>query len=151
VASERFEQHALHFDSPRVLPRGTNLRAWLFTILHHTFLNAQRRAHRDPVTADSEMADRAAAVVPVASASPDEALVRAATAEDLQVALDQVPVVFREAVWLRDAEGLSYADIARILRVPAGTVMSRISRGRRLLAQRLGAGRTPNRPAPRVV
>jgi RNA polymerase sigma-70 factor (ECF subfamily) len=59
----------------------------------------------------------------------------------LQAALDALPDTFRAAVWLRDVEEFSYAEIARMLDIPPGTVMSRISRGRRLLYQQLVAAR----------
>lgn len=59
---------------------------------------------------------------------------------DLRAALDSLPTPFRQAVWLRDVEECSYAEIAQIEAVPVGTVMSRISRGRRLLYVRLTDG-----------
>ena len=59
--------------------------------------------------------------------------------EDLQAALDALPEVCRDAVWLRDVEEFTYAEIAGMLGIPIGTVMSRISRGRRLLFERLSA------------
>ena len=61
---------------------------------------------------------------------------------DLREALDELPEVFRQAVWLRDVEEFSYAEIAKMLDVPIGTVMSRISRGRRLLFQKLESGQS---------
>ena len=57
----------------------------------------------------------------------------------LKAALERLPEAFREAVWLRDVEELTYQEIARILEIPVGTVMSRISRGRRQLVQQLTA------------
>ena len=60
---------------------------------------------------------------------------------DLQGALDSLPDAFRQAVWLRDVEELTYAEMARVLDVPIGTVMSRISRGRRALSEGLHARR----------
>ncbi len=120
--------------------RGTNLKAWLFTILHNTFRNMRRHVSRDPVDVDSEVVDRAA-VNPEASPTPEDLLARASLDADLQAALDALPPAFREAVWLRDVEELSYREIAAALGVPIGTVMSRISRGRRQLYARLaGAG-----------
>jgi RNA polymerase sigma-70 factor (ECF subfamily) len=110
---------------------GTNLKAWLFTILHNTFRNRRREASRDPVAVDSEIVERAGPAAP--AATPEQVLIRAALDADVQAAIDRLPPVFRDAVWLRDVEEFSYADIARILEVPPGTVMSRISRGRRLL------------------
>ena len=64
-------------------------------------------------------------------------LTRATLDVDLQAALDALPEAFRQAVWLRDVEELTYAEIADVLDVPIGTVMSRISRGRRALYDRL--------------
>ena len=68
---------------------------------------------------------------------PESLLIRNTLAPELQAAVDELPDAFREAVWLRDVEEFSYAEIAEMLQVPAGTVMSRISRGRRLLFDRL--------------
>ena len=112
---------------------GTNMRAWLFTILHNTFLNTRRQAGRAPTTVDSEMVERAAADVAASVETPEQLLMRASLDADLQEALDLMPDAFRQAVWLRDVEEFSYAEIAKMLKVPIGTVMSRISRGRRLL------------------
>ena len=64
-------------------------------------------------------------------------LLRETLAPELQGAIDALPGVFREAVWLRDVEEFSYAEIAEMLYIPTGTVMSRISRGRRMLFDRL--------------
>ena len=116
--------------------RGTNLKAWLFTILHNTFRNMRRHDGRNPVDVDSEKVEQAADRA-AAEQTPEQLLTRATLDVDLQAALDSLPDVFRQAVWLRDVEEFSYAEIARMLDVPAGTVMSRISRGRRLLYERL--------------
>jgi RNA polymerase sigma-70 factor (ECF subfamily) len=122
--------------------RGTNLRAWLFTIMMNTHRNRRRDAARDPVEADSEVVEQAESVT--MAASPEQQLLREVLDTDLQDALDSLPETFREAVWLRDVEEFSYAEIAAMLSIPAGTVMSRISRGRRLLFERLtAAGRGP--------
>lgn len=116
---------------------GTNLKAWLFTILHNTFLNRRRRAVREPVSAEPEEIDRASAALPAANVTPEDLLLRDTLDGDLQAALDGLPETFRQAVWLRDVEEFSYAEIASMLRIPIGTVMSRISRGRRLLYEKL--------------
>ena len=71
--------------------------------------------------------------------TPEEILLRATLREDLQAALDALPEAFRDAVWLRDVEEFTYAEIAEMLGIPIGTVMSRISRGRRLLFERLSS------------
>ncbi len=118
--------------------RGTNLKAWLYTILHNTWRNRRRDAARDTVEVDSERVERAAALDgPAAPDNPEHILLRATLDADLQAALDELPDAFREAVWLRDVEEFSYAEIAEMLGIPIGTVMSRISRGRRLLFERL--------------
>ncbi len=117
---------------------GTNLKAWLFTILHNTFLNTRRNAGRESITAESDDIERVAAPAEAAD-SPEQILLRKTLDVDLQAALDSLPAVFREAVWLRDVEDFSYAEIAKMVGVPVGTVMSRISRGRRMLYERLTA------------
>jgi RNA polymerase sigma-70 factor (ECF subfamily) len=122
---------------------GTNLRAWLYTILHNTWRNRRRDAARGHVDVDSERVDEAAAGAGglEAGETPERILMRATLDADLQAALDALPEAFRQAVWLRDVEEFSYAEIAAMLAVPIGTVMSRISRGRRLLYERLSPAR----------
>ena len=115
---------------------GTNLKAWLHTILHNTFLNMRRRAGRDPLTADSDVVENSAATG-AQSETPEQILMRDTLDADLQSAIDALPDVFRQAVWLRDVEEFSYKEIAEMLGVAPGTVMSRISRGRRMLYERL--------------
>ena len=127
--------------------RGTNLRAWLFTILHNTARNRARDRARDAVTIDSETVERAAdtlsAFTPEAGPieTPETLLIRETLTPDLQAAIDALPDWFRQAVWLRDVEEFSYAEISEMLSIPIGTVMSRISRGRRMLFDRLTAER----------
>jgi RNA polymerase sigma-70 factor (ECF subfamily) len=119
--------------------RGTNLKAWLYTILHNTWRNRVRDASRETVDVDSDRVEQAASLPggPVALETPERILLREALDADLQAALDGLPDAFRQAVWLRDVEEFSYAEMAEMLGVPIGTVMSRISRGRRLLFERL--------------
>ena len=118
---------------------GTNLKAWLYTILHNTWRNRRRAASRDPLEIDSAQVEDAASLPggPAALETPERILLRETLGEDLQAALDELPEAFREAVWLRDVEEFTYAEIAGMLEIPLGTVMSRISRGRRLLFRRL--------------
>ena len=129
---------------------GTSLKAWLYTILHNTWRNRRRDRARSRVEADSELvdlaADQAGDMVSAAPDSPEALLVKAALSQELREALDGLPEAFREAVWLRDVEELTYQEIATALDVPVGTVMSRLSRGRRRLHAALVAARAaPNR------
>jgi RNA polymerase sigma-70 factor (ECF subfamily) len=117
---------------------GTNLRAWLFTILHNSARNRARDRARERVIVDSDTAERTADAPGAGGGETPETLLLGATlAPDLQAAIDALPEAFRQAVWLRDVEEFSYAEIAGMLDIPAGTVMSRISRGRRMLFNQL--------------
>jgi RNA polymerase sigma-70 factor (ECF subfamily) len=122
--------------SDRFTP-GTNLRAWLRTILTNLVKNHRRDRSRARVYTNEEEIRRAAQSRVSEQASPEELLLNDAIGPRLRTALESLPKALRDAVWLRDVEELSYADMARRLRVPLGTVMSRISRGRRLLHERL--------------
>src|SRR4051794_24540718 len=97
------------FRAARQFERGTNLKAWLFTILHNTFRNMRRHDGRNPVDVDSEVVEQAAG--DSRDFSPEQLLTRASLDADLQAALDALPDTFRQAVWLRDVEELTYAEI----------------------------------------
>ena len=131
------------FRSADRFAAGTNLKAWLYTILHNAWRNRRRDAAHDPLQGDSERLDEATSLPAGATEldTPERVLLRETLDADLQAALDRLPDAFRQAVWLRDVEEFSYAEIARIVGVPIGTVMSRISRGRKLLYERLAASR----------
>lgn len=107
---------------------GTNIRAWLYTILQRVRTDAFRRRLRSVET--SELIDDGPGVAP-----QQEALGHGG--EDIERALAALPDVFRQAVLLRDVQELSYEEIATVLDVPVGTVMSRIHRGRTLLRKAL--------------
>lgn len=134
------ETYLKAFRSADSFEAGTNLRAWLYTILHNTYRNQRRDAGRDPVTLDEDIVERASEL-PGRAETPEQLLLHQTLDADLQAAFDSLPEAFREAVWLRDVEEFSYAEIADMQDVPIGTVMSRIARGRRLLHDRLIAGR----------
>jgi RNA polymerase sigma-70 factor (ECF subfamily) len=115
---------------------GTNLKAWLYTILHNTWRNRRRDAARARVAFDSatvEAAVEAGRPGVIDAVTPEAALLQSVHDADIKAAVDALPDAFRAAVWLRDVEDLSYQEIADALGVPIGTVMSRISRGRKLL------------------
>src|SRR6187401_2975328 len=134
------ETYLKAFRASGQFERGTNLKAWLFTILHNTFRNQRRHDVRNPVDVDSETVEQAADIA-AEDQTPEQLLTRQTLDADLQAALDALPEAFRQAVWLRDVEEFSYAEIAQVLGVPIGTVMSRISRGRRMLYERLAPTR----------
>lgn len=120
---------------------GTNIRAWLYRILMNAFINIYRKRQREPQTVPEDDVPEwylyeklgaegaeASAEVKVLESLPDQ---------DVQDALAELPEQFRLAVLLADVEGFSYREIADILDVPMGTVMSRLHRGRRALEKRL--------------
>lgn len=102
---------------------GTNLRAWLLAILHNVRADAYRKAGRTA----------GACELPEDGPAVDPPQVQLDAELDLERALARLPEMFREAVILRDIEELSYDEIARVLGIPIGTVMSRIHRVRALL------------------
>jgi RNA polymerase sigma-70 factor (ECF subfamily) len=131
------ETYLKAFRSADRFEPGTNLRAWLFTILHNTAKNRIRDQVHEPVIG-SDVVDQAVhTAADGGNESPETLLVRDTLAPELQAAIDSLPEAFRQAVWLRDVEEFTYAEIAEMLEVPLGTVMSRISRGRRMLFDRL--------------
>jgi len=116
---------------------GTNLRAWLQTILRNVARNRWRDQHRARVLTHEAEAAGTTEIRAPGDTSPEQVLLDQVMAPRLQQALESMPKELRDAVWLRDVEELSYAEIAERLRIPAGTVMSRISRGRHQLHDRL--------------
>ena len=115
---------------------GTNLRAWLFTILYHIFVSQRRRSDaRDVTPIDGE--DGRPLHEPVGEADPEGAFYDSFVDESVMRAIWSLPDEYREAVILSDMEELQYAEIARRLRIPEGTVKSRLFRGRRLLQKKL--------------
>jgi RNA polymerase sigma-70 factor (ECF subfamily) len=141
------------FRSADRFAAGTNLKAWLYTILHNAWRNRRRDAAHDPLQGDSEPIDDVT-LPPNGAAeldTPERVLLRETLDADLQAALDRLPDAFRQAVWLRDVEEFSYAEIAEMLGVPIGTVMSRISRGRRQLFDSLSETRAAGGPKAQAV
>jgi RNA polymerase sigma-70 factor (ECF subfamily) len=116
---------------------GTSLKAWLRAILTNLARNHRRDRSRARVRANEAAIARAAGERAAREPSPEQLLIGSEIGPRLQRALEALPKTLRDAVWLRDVEELSYAEIAHRMRVPVGTVMSRISRGRQLLHQRL--------------
>jgi RNA polymerase sigma-70 factor (ECF subfamily) len=120
---------------------GTNLKAWMYRILTNTFINAYRKKQREPQTVLEEqipewyLADRLRDSGD--SASAEAQVIERMPDEEVKAALEAVPENFRIAVWLADVEGFAYREIADMLEIPIGTVMSRLHRGRRMLQKLL--------------
>jgi RNA polymerase sigma-70 factor (ECF subfamily) len=123
---------------------GTNLRAWLYRILTNTFINSYRAKQRRPderqldEVEDLYLYRRIGAVEEaLASRSAEDELMDLFTDDEVKSALDSLPEQFRIAVYLADVEGFSYKEIAEILEIPIGTVMSRLHRGRKAMQKEL--------------
>ena len=137
LVQETYLRAFRHFDQ---FDPGTNCRAWLFAILHNTFVNQVKRQGREVPGLDEGELERVEAETPDRASpveNPEEQLLKRVVDADLVAALDRLPLIFREVVLLADVEECSYKEIARICGVPIGTVMSRLSRGRRLLRRTL--------------
>jgi RNA polymerase sigma-70 factor (ECF subfamily) len=123
---------------------GTNLKAWLYRILTNTFINSYRARRRRPEQSELDDVEdlylyrRLGGLEAVsAGRSAEEEVLEHFTETEVKEAVESLPEQFRLAVLLADVEGFSYKEIADILDVPIGTVMSRLHRGRRSLEKTL--------------
>src|SRR5512147_1759445 len=122
--------------------RGTNIRAWLFKILTNTFINRYRRSVKERNIVEGSERDavherfvsREAAEF---ASNPEQYFFDRLLSDDVLKAVDSLPIDFRMVVILADLQEFSYKEIAEIIDVPVGTVMSRLYRGRRLLQKAL--------------
>ena len=123
---------------------GTNLRAWLYRILTNAYINTYRARQRRPEESNLDDVEdlylyRRLGGLEGARAgqSAEEELLEHITDSEVKAALESLPEQFRMAVLLADVEGFSYKEIAEILDIPIGTVMSRLHRGRKALQKKL--------------
>ena len=122
---------------------GTNLKAWLFRILTNAYINVYRKKQREPQKISSEEVEDFDLYQelrnhdPQFTRSPETIVLDSLVDSDIIEALDDLPEQFRLAVVLSDIEDFSYAEMAEIMEVPLGTVMSRLHRGRKALQKRL--------------
>jgi RNA polymerase sigma factor (sigma-70 family) len=119
--------------------RGSDARPWLLSIVRNTALNFLNRQKPALLAEGSESIELRADTSP----DPERSLIAQSRRERVHSAIDRLQPEFREALVLREIEGLAYKEIGFVLKVPIGTVMSRLSRARNLLAQELlteGAG-----------
>lgn len=131
------DTYAKAFTSFHQFEPGTNLKAWLYRILTTTFINTYRKDQRRPLISDGEIEDwqlaaSASHTSDQGKSAEDEVLENLPDGE-VKRALQEIPEEFRLAVFYADVEGYSYKEIAEILGIPSGTVMSRLHRGRKLL------------------
>lgn len=117
---------------------GSNFRAWIFRILKNTFLSSCAKLERRMTDAlDSE---EGSPVLPTTSTTPESLLLDSSGVERVRRAMEELPVIFREVILLCDTEDASYREIATILSIPMGTVMSRLARARKALREALRSG-----------
>ncbi len=138
------ETYLRAFRSAHQFQRGTNLRAWLFKILTNSFINQYRKRARKPLSSSlddveefylySHLVDNG---VQPGSPDPEATVIDRFAEEEVVTALERLPVEFRQVVLLADVEGFAYKEIADIVGIPVGTVMSRLHRGRRRLQKEL--------------
>ena len=135
------DTYAKAYTSFHQFEPGTNLKAWSYRVLTTTFINNYRKDQRRPQTSDSEIEDwqlaDAASHTSDQGKSTEDVVLESLPDSDIKRALTEIPEEFRMAVYLADVEGFSYKEIAEIVNVPTGTVMSRLHRGRKLLREKL--------------
>lgn len=125
-AFQRWEQYRL----------GSNIRAWLFTILYHAFVSRKRRIDAREVQPLEDEEGREI-FEPVGEADPEGRFYDSFVDQEIVDAIHALPDEYRAAVVMSDLHGLRYGEIAGILGVPEGTIKSRLFRGRRLLQAQL--------------
>jgi RNA polymerase sigma-70 factor, ECF subfamily len=110
-----------------------DVKPWLLAIVRNTAMNFVTRKRPSSQTEWTEATDRRADTAP----DPERSLIDQSQRDRVRVAIQHLPGEFREALVLREIEGLPYKEIGHVLKIPMGTVMSRLSRARTLLAQEL--------------
>ncbi|MDQ3619409.1 MAG: sigma-70 family RNA polymerase sigma factor [Actinomycetota bacterium] len=122
---------------------GTNLKAWLFRIMTNAYINTYRKRQREPQKVSSDEVEEFDLYQklkdhdPQFEATPENIVLDSLVDSDITEAIEDLPDQFRLAVVLSDVEGFTYAEMADIMQVPMGTVMSRLHRGRKALQKRL--------------
>jgi RNA polymerase sigma factor (sigma-70 family) len=114
---------------------GTNFRAWIFQILRNTFLSSRSKLERRMTVATDSEED--GPELSVDRETPETILIRRSDSQLVQNAIEDLPVHYREALILCEVEEMSYQEIAEILSIPIGTVMSRLARARKAIRESL--------------
>ena len=138
------ETYLKGYRSYATFEEGTNLRAWLYRILTNTYINAYRAKQRRPEETDLDSIEDfylyrriGGLEEALASRSAEDELMDLFTDDEVKQALEDLPENFRLPVLLADVEGFSYKEIAEMLDIPMGTVMSRLHRGRKAMQKAL--------------
>jgi RNA polymerase sigma-70 factor (ECF subfamily) len=138
------ETYLKGYRSFATFEEGTNLRAWLFRILTNTYINSYRAKQRRPEETDLDSIEDfylyrriGGLEEALASRSAEDELMDLFTDDEVKQALEDLPENFRLPVLLADVEGFSYREIAEMLDIPMGTVMSRLHRGRKAMQKAL--------------
>ncbi|WP_425432066.1 sigma-70 family RNA polymerase sigma factor [Kocuria massiliensis] len=136
------EAYTKAFSAFQQYKPGTNLKAWLYRILTNTYINLYRKRQREPHQANTDSVEdwqlvQASAHTSSGLKSAESEALDHLPDSDVKNALQNLPEDFRMAVYYSDVEGFAYKEIAEILDIPIGTVMSRLHRGRRMLRGQL--------------
>jgi RNA polymerase sigma-70 factor, ECF subfamily len=138
------EAYLRGFRSFHTFTEGTNLRAWLFRILTNAYINTYRAKQRRPIESDLGDVEElylyrrlGSMETAAASMSAEEQFLDLFTDDEVKQALEDLPENFRLPVLLADVDGFAYKEIAEILDIPVGTVMSRLHRGRKAMQRAL--------------
>ena len=138
------ETYLKAFNAYERFEAGTNLKAWMYRILTNSYINAYRKKQRRPDESDIDDIEDlylyrrlGGAESAVLSRSAEDQLLEMFGEDEVKLALEDLPEHYRMPILLADVEGFAYKEIAEILDVPIGTVMSRLHRGRKQLQKRL--------------
>ena len=138
------ETYLKAFNAFERFETGTNLKAWMYRILTNSYINAYRKKQRRPDESDIDDIEDlylyrrlGGAESAVLSRSAEDELLEMFGEDEVKLALEDLPEHYRMPILLADVEGFAYKEIAEILDVPIGTVMSRLHRGRKQLQKRL--------------
>ena len=149
------ETYLKAFNAYERFEAGTNLKAWMYRILTNSYINAYRKKQRRPDESDIDDIEDlylyrrlGGAESAVLSRSAEDELLEMFGEDEVKLALEDLPEHYRMPILLADVEGFAYKEIAEILDVPIGTVMSRLHRGRKQLQKRLYSFAEENRLLP---
>ncbi len=136
VVQESFLRALKYYDSLR----GEDIKPWLLSIVRntcYTWLQANKRGTEALVFDEERDSDEQIQSLPRPEDNPEALLTRKQESAQIRFAIERLPVVFREAIILRELEELSYEEIAMVMSIPLGTVMSRLARARAMLRTEL--------------